>query len=127
MEDSSQKVLGYCFGPFELDPAEGSLARNGTRVKLQGLPYRLLVILVERAERSLLGKKFGSAYGRKTHLSSSITAWAWPSGKCGTPLMMMPTRRAMWKPFRGVDTDSWPRSSYSNPSAHQTHSRQPCW
>src|ERR1700675_2780229 len=38
----------YRFGPFELDPAEGRLARNGTSVKLQDLPYRLLVMLVER-------------------------------------------------------------------------------
>ena len=38
----------YRFGPFELDPAEESLSRSGTRVKLQDLPYRLLVMLVER-------------------------------------------------------------------------------
>jgi DNA-binding winged helix-turn-helix (wHTH) protein/tetratricopeptide (TPR) repeat protein len=38
----------YRFGPFELDPAEGRLARNGATVKLQDLPYRLLVMLVER-------------------------------------------------------------------------------
>jgi len=39
----------YRFGLFELDPLEGSLSRNGHRVKLQDLPYRLLVMLVERA------------------------------------------------------------------------------
>jgi eukaryotic-like serine/threonine-protein kinase len=39
----------YRFGPFELDPREGSLSRNGNRVRLQDLPYRLLVMLVERA------------------------------------------------------------------------------
>ena len=38
----------YRFGPFELDPEEGTLARNGIRVKLQDLPYRLLLMLVER-------------------------------------------------------------------------------
>jgi len=38
----------YRFGPFELDPREGILSRNGNRVKLQDLPYRLLVMLVER-------------------------------------------------------------------------------
>ena len=41
-------ALKYRFGPFELDPREGSLSRNGKRVKLQELPYRLLVMLVER-------------------------------------------------------------------------------
>ncbi|HKR26596.1 MAG TPA: winged helix-turn-helix domain-containing protein [Acidobacteriaceae bacterium] len=39
----------YRFGPFELDPSEGYLFRNGNRVKLQKLPYRLLVMLVERS------------------------------------------------------------------------------
>ena len=33
---------------LELDPAKGTLSRNGTRVKLQDLPFRLLVLLVER-------------------------------------------------------------------------------
>src|ERR1700728_4192903 len=38
----------YRFGPFELNTREESLARNGTRVKAQDLPYRLLVMLLER-------------------------------------------------------------------------------
>ena len=38
----------YRFGPFELDPGEGKLSRNGNPVKVQKLPYRLLVMLVER-------------------------------------------------------------------------------
>ena len=38
----------YRFGPFELNTGEESLARNGTRVKVQDLPYRLLVLLLER-------------------------------------------------------------------------------
>src|ERR1035441_3236236 len=38
----------YCFGPFELNIGEDSLSRNGTRVKVQDLPYRLLAMLVER-------------------------------------------------------------------------------
>jgi eukaryotic-like serine/threonine-protein kinase len=33
-----------------LDPAEGALVRNGVRIKLQDLPTRLLVMLVERPE-----------------------------------------------------------------------------
>lgn len=48
MSSSVQKTTRYRFGPFELDPAEGTLSRNGTRVKLQDLPYRLLVMLLER-------------------------------------------------------------------------------
>src|ERR1035441_4439711 len=42
------KGTRYRFGPFELNTGEESLARNGTRVKVQGLPYRLLIMLVER-------------------------------------------------------------------------------
>lgn len=38
----------YRFGPFELNSAEESLSRNGVRVKLQDLPFRLLLMLVER-------------------------------------------------------------------------------
>src|ERR1700691_2662663 len=48
MDNSASRVLRYCFGPFELDPEEGSLTRNGSRVKVQDLPYRLLVMLLER-------------------------------------------------------------------------------
>ena len=40
----------YRFGPYELDPAEGTLVRNGIRIKLQDLPSRLLVMLVERPQ-----------------------------------------------------------------------------
>lgn len=49
MPISGSTALKYRFGPFELDPREGSLSRNGNRVKLQDLPYRLLVMLVERS------------------------------------------------------------------------------
>jgi eukaryotic-like serine/threonine-protein kinase len=42
------KGIRYRFGPFELDTGEESLARNGIRVKVQDLPYRLLAMLVER-------------------------------------------------------------------------------
>jgi len=45
----TQKVVRYRFGPFELAPAEARLSRGGTPVKLQDLPYRLLLMLVERA------------------------------------------------------------------------------
>src|SRR5450631_3455292 len=49
MPDPAKNRILYRFGPFELNPAEGKLSRNGTAVKLQDLPYRLLLLLVERA------------------------------------------------------------------------------
>jgi eukaryotic-like serine/threonine-protein kinase len=42
------KGTRYRFGPFELNCDDGSLSRNGTRVRVQDLPYRLLLMLVER-------------------------------------------------------------------------------
>jgi DNA-binding winged helix-turn-helix (wHTH) protein/tetratricopeptide (TPR) repeat protein len=48
MDNSGSRTPRYRFGPFELDPEEGSLARNGSRVRVQDLPYRLLVMLLER-------------------------------------------------------------------------------
>ncbi len=48
MGSSPQRPIRYRFGPFQLDPAEGGLSRNGNRVKLQDLPFRLLVLLVEQ-------------------------------------------------------------------------------
>jgi eukaryotic-like serine/threonine-protein kinase len=48
MNGVSENRSTYRFGPFELDTSEGVLSRNGNRVKLQDLPYRLLVTLLER-------------------------------------------------------------------------------
>src|SRR5271155_3139965 len=49
MSGLAPKGTRYRFGPFELNTGEESLARNGTRVKVQDLPYRLLIMLVERS------------------------------------------------------------------------------
>jgi eukaryotic-like serine/threonine-protein kinase len=48
MTDPVPKVVQYRFGQFELEPAQSRLSRNGSLVKLQDLPLRLLVLLVER-------------------------------------------------------------------------------
>jgi DNA-binding winged helix-turn-helix (wHTH) protein len=40
---------GICFGPFELDPAAGELRNAGTLIKLQPQPFRVLLLLAERA------------------------------------------------------------------------------
>jgi DNA-binding winged helix-turn-helix (wHTH) protein/tetratricopeptide (TPR) repeat protein len=39
----------YRFGLFDADPSSGELLRKGSRVKLQDQPFRLLIILLERA------------------------------------------------------------------------------
>jgi DNA-binding winged helix-turn-helix (wHTH) protein/tetratricopeptide (TPR) repeat protein len=38
----------YQFGPFEVTPASGELLKNGRRIRLQELPHRLLVALLEK-------------------------------------------------------------------------------
>jgi len=48
MSNPAPKNVRYRFGPFELHPSQGRLSRSGSRVKLQDLPLRLLVLLVER-------------------------------------------------------------------------------
>jgi DNA-binding winged helix-turn-helix (wHTH) protein/tetratricopeptide (TPR) repeat protein len=48
MPGRSPRVGRYRFGPFDLDPEEGTLARKGISVRLQDLPFRLLLMLVER-------------------------------------------------------------------------------
>jgi DNA-binding winged helix-turn-helix (wHTH) protein/tetratricopeptide (TPR) repeat protein len=48
MTGTVPQVARYRFGPFVLDPEQGTLTRNGMPVKLQDLPYRLLRMLVER-------------------------------------------------------------------------------
>jgi DNA-binding winged helix-turn-helix (wHTH) protein/TolB-like protein/Tfp pilus assembly protein PilF len=48
MTGTAPQVARYRFGPFVLDPEQGTLTRNGVPVKLQDLPYRLLRMLVER-------------------------------------------------------------------------------
>ncbi len=48
MSNPVPKVVQYRFGQFELDPAQSRLSRGGSLVKLQDLPFRLLVLLVER-------------------------------------------------------------------------------
>jgi eukaryotic-like serine/threonine-protein kinase len=49
MQGTPPKVARYRFGPFDLDPEESTLARNGVKIRLQDLPFRLLLMLVERA------------------------------------------------------------------------------
>jgi DNA-binding winged helix-turn-helix (wHTH) protein len=49
MPGTPPKVARFRFGPFDLDPDESTLTRNGIQVRLQDLPFRLLVMMVERA------------------------------------------------------------------------------
>ena len=39
----------FCFGPFEVDVVSGELRRQGLKIRLQDQPFRLLVLLLDRA------------------------------------------------------------------------------
>ena len=51
LQDVGDHVKRYQFGSFDLDPSEGELRRQGSRVKLNDKPFRLLCVLLERAGR----------------------------------------------------------------------------
>ncbi len=48
-DNSAAPEISYSFGLYLLDPAKGTLTRNAVRVRLQEQPFRLLLLLVERA------------------------------------------------------------------------------
>jgi DNA-binding winged helix-turn-helix (wHTH) protein len=49
------------FGPFELDIDAGELRRDGTRIKLQPQPFRLLLLLTSRAGRLISREEIRTA------------------------------------------------------------------
>ena len=51
MQDEGGQPRQYRFGSFEIDLAEGELRRQGSRIKLNEKPFRLLCVLLERAGR----------------------------------------------------------------------------
>ena len=61
------------FGVFELDPATGHLRKHGVRVKLQGQPFAVLLILLEKPGQ-LVTRDPSNASGRPTLSSNSIRA-----------------------------------------------------
>ena len=49
MASSAAHTMKICFGAFELDTASGELRKSGILLKLQPQPFRVLLLLVERA------------------------------------------------------------------------------
>jgi TolB-like protein/DNA-binding winged helix-turn-helix (wHTH) protein/thioredoxin-like negative regulator of GroEL len=49
MEQSADPPQIICFGSFEVDIVSGELRRQGLKIRLQAQPFRLLVLLLERA------------------------------------------------------------------------------
>jgi DNA-binding winged helix-turn-helix (wHTH) protein/TolB-like protein len=60
------------FGPFEADPASGELLRDGQRVPLQDLPFRLLVALLERPGEVVTRVELAERlWGKGTHVDAA--------------------------------------------------------
>jgi DNA-binding winged helix-turn-helix (wHTH) protein len=76
MPEGFQTGLDTRFGPFELNTREESLARNGTRLKVQAPPYRLLVMLLERPGEIVAREEVRQRLWPENTSLSSITALA---------------------------------------------------
>lgn len=58
---SAPQATTYRFGLFELDPRNGELRRNGTRLKLQDQPLHVLLKLLERSGQIVTREELQSA------------------------------------------------------------------
>lgn len=61
MSASTQATPYYRFGVFELDPRNGELRRNGTKLKLQDQPLHVLLKLLERSGQIVTREELQSA------------------------------------------------------------------
>ena len=107
MSRSAPNGVRYRFGPFELDPAEGRLLRSGSQVKLQDLPLRLLVQLVERPGQIVTREEVRQRLWPEdtfVEFDNSLgVAVENCARRCATMLMPLATSRQC----RAGATDSW--------------------
>ena len=72
MEGTSKPPTKLQFGVFTVDLRSGELYKQGARVKLQELPFRLLVALLSKPGRSLPVRNCAANFGPTSHLATSI-------------------------------------------------------
>jgi DNA-binding winged helix-turn-helix (wHTH) protein/tetratricopeptide (TPR) repeat protein len=58
MERAAASGIVFHFGLFEANPVDGVLSRNGTKVKIQEQPFRLLLLLLERPGEIVTREEF---------------------------------------------------------------------
>jgi DNA-binding winged helix-turn-helix (wHTH) protein/TolB-like protein len=59
------------FGEFDVDERAGELRRNGVRVKLQDLPFRMLVVLLQRAGQVVTREELrAELWGAETYVDA---------------------------------------------------------
>jgi hypothetical protein len=92
-----------CFDAFELYTASGELRKAGILLKLQPQPFRVLLLLIERAGQSLRVKKFSGIFGPIPRSSISTTELISQSTRSAPPSQTAPKILAMSKtlPKRG--------------------------
>ena len=62
------------FGVFEADLRAGELRRKGSRVRLQEQPFQILMMLLQRPEKSSLARSCEPTCGQQIPLLTSTTA-----------------------------------------------------
>jgi DNA-binding winged helix-turn-helix (wHTH) protein len=62
------------FGQFSADLETGELHRNGVKVKLQGQPFEILALLLQRPGRIVTREELTKSCGPETRLWISSTA-----------------------------------------------------
>jgi hypothetical protein len=78
MPSASQVVR---FGLFEVDLTEGTLLKNGRKIKLQDQPFRLLVMLLEQRGETVTCERLKEALwsGIRSSISITVSTRRWPS------------------------------------------------
>src|SRR4030095_6674446 len=85
-------TTGFRFADYEVDVAEGALRRGGFRVRVQDLPFRLLVALAERPGELVTREELrtvlwpSESYGDFAHrLGGALNRLCEPVGDPGAP------------------------------------------
>jgi cholera toxin transcriptional activator len=61
MAEVESRCVALCFGAFEIDLDSRELRKRGTRVKLAGHPFQVLVMLAERSGEVVTREQFRKA------------------------------------------------------------------
>src|SRR6266446_7046432 len=81
------------FGIFELDLRTGELRRSGTKVRLDGQPFQVLALLLERAGELVSREELkGKLWPTSSPARSSNKAKTWKG--CPSSLTFVPLRRS---------------------------------
>ena len=92
------------FGVFELDLSAGELRKSGVKLRLQGQPFQVLALLLERAGEVVTREELQQKLWPADTFVDLTTALIPRSIKFERCWEIQPRVRAMWKRWRGADT-----------------------